>query len=346
MSGGVDSSAAALLEKRSGRACIGVTMRLCDKYQSAASCCTTDDIADARAVAEKLGIPYSVIDFSDSFEKEVIARFVQAYENGRTPNPCVDCNRYLKFGKLFAKAEELGCEKVVTGHYARISFDEKSGRYLLKKASDPNKDQSYVLWGLSQEQLAHAEFPLGEMSKQETRTLAEEAGLDVAKKHDSQDICFVPDGKYAEFLERYTKKTYPAGNFLSTDGQILGKHKGIIRYTVGQRKGLGLSLTEPLYVCAVSPENNTVTLGKEEVLFKKTLIAKRINLISVPEIKGEMPVTAKIRYRQAEAPATVVQTDPDTLVVTFKDVQRAVTKGQSVVLYDGDVVVGGGIIEE
>ncbi len=347
MSGGVDSSVAALLMKQQGYDCIGATMKLYQRDRQAAgehACCTADDAEDARQVARQLGIPYYVFHFSDRFEAEVIRRFVDAYENGRTPNPCIDCNRYLKFGALFHRAMELGCDYVATGHYARVEFQPDTGRYLLKKAADATKDQSYVLWSLRQEQLAHTQFPLGGMSKADVRRLAEEAGFATAHKHDSQDICFVPDSKYARFLEDYTHKIYLSGDFVDTDGRVLGQHRGIIRYTVGQKKGLGLVLPEPLYVCAVDPQSNTVTLGREERLFSDTVTAHDINLISLPAIREPMRVKAKVRYRQKEEWATVTQPEPDTLRVVFDQPQRAVTKGQSVVIYDGDTVVGGGII--
>ncbi len=346
MSGGVDSAVTALLLSKSGANCVGGCMLLrkkCDGTETV--CSSTADVEDAAKVAEKLGFPFYTFDFSDEFHREVIDRFAEAYENGRTPNPCIDCNRYLKFDRLFRSAKELGCDGIATGHYARVEQDPKTGRYLLKKATDLTKDQSYVLWALTQEQLARTTFPLGSMTKAEARSMAEEHGLVNARKRDSQDICFVPDGKYAEFLERYRKRTYPEGDFLSIDGRVLGKHKGIIRYTIGQKKGLGLVLPEPLYVCAVDPIANTVTLGKSEELFSTHLIAKGINLISVESIPAPIRVKAKVRYRHAEEWATVTQLDSDTLQIVFDTPQRAITKGQSVVLYDGDTVVGGGLIQ-
>lgn len=344
MSGGVDSSVCALLMKNNGYNCIGATMKLIGEGISP-SCCSDDDIADAISVCKKLGIPHYIFNFSDNFKQYVIDSFVSAYENGCTPNPCIECNRHLKFNRLFKEADNYGCDIIVTGHYARVDFDEKSGRYLLKKAIDASKDQTYVLYSLSQEQLSKAYFPLGNMTKEQARTLASEDGFINANKKDSQDICFIKDGRYTEFIQDYTKKQYPEGNFVDTDGKVLGKHKGIIRYTVGQRKKLGLVLPEPLYVIDVCPNTNTVVLGKEEFLFKRELYAHKINLISVPEINGEMKVKAKIRYRQSEAPATVIQTGVDEFKVIFDEPQRAITKGQSVVLYDGDTVVGGGIIK-
>ena len=349
MSGGVDSSVAALLMKQAGYDCIGVTMKLFGNEEIGLkkehSCCSLDDVEDARAVAMRLGIPYYVFQFSDRFEECVIRKFISAYENGKTPNPCIDCNRYLKFDALFRRARELGCETIVTGHYADVGFDPSSGRYLLKKAADAAKDQSYVLWAMTQEQLAHTRFPLNALSKDETRRIAEENGFVNAKKHDSQDICFVPDGDYAAFVERYTGKTYPAGDFLTEDGEKIGRHRGIIRYTVGQRRGLGLALPEPLYVTRIDPARNAVVLGRNEALFSRELTAGEINLIAAPRIEGEIRLKAKVRYRQREEWATVSQPDERTLRVVFDEPQRAITKGQSVVLYDGDAVFGGGIIQ-
>ncbi|MBR3243359.1 MAG: tRNA 2-thiouridine(34) synthase MnmA [Parasporobacterium sp.] len=349
MSGGVDSSVAAYLMKEAGFECTGVTMKLFGNEEIGLSkghtCCSLDDVEDARSVAFRLGIPFHVLNFSERFEECVIRRFVEAYENGRTPNPCIDCNRYLKFDKLYSRAKELGLDYIVTGHYAIIEYNEQTGRYDLKKAADENKDQSYVLYNLTQEQLAHTLFPLGNMTKTETRAIAEEQGFLNARKHDSQDICFVPDGDYASFIETYTGKTFPEGDFVDLEGKHMGTHKGIIRYTIGQRKGLGLSVPEPVYVCAVDVLKNEVVLGKNSDLFSKTLNANDINLISVPEIKEPMRVTAKVRYRHKEQPATVTQTGPDSFRVVFDDPQRAITKGQAVVLYDGAAVVGGGRID-
>ena len=344
MSGGVDSSVAAWLMKEKGYHCAGATMILHKDLGEEQLCGSTDDAKDAEAVATNLGMAFYTFDCSDLFEQAVIQRFVRAYEEGRTPNPCIDCNRYLKFDEFFNRAMKLGFDCMVTGHYARIEFSSDSGRYLLKKAIDPSKDQSYVLWSLRQEQLAHTVFPLGEMSKAEARDLAKENGLVTAHKRDSQDICFVPDGKYANFVERYAKKTYPYGNFVSTDSTVLGQHKGIIRYTIGQKKGLGLVLPHPLYVCAIDPVSNEVILGKSEELFTRELTAHDVNLISIPEIKGEMRLKAKVRYRHEEDWATVTQIDENAIRVVFDEPQRAITKGQSVVLYDGNTVVGGGII--
>ncbi len=348
MSGGVDSSVAALLLLREGRDVIGATMKLFGNEDIGLSrehtCCSLDDVEDARAVCRKLGIEHFVYNFSETFRREVIDRFVAAYEAGRTPNPCIDCNRYVKFAVLRRRSREMGRNYVATGHYARTRFDEQSGRWYLLRAADREKDQSYVLYSLTQDELAHTLFPLGGMTKSEVRALAEENGFINAKKHDSQDICFVPDGKYGDFIEGYTKKTYPEGDFVDRQGNVLGRHCGIIRYTVGQRRGLGLALPAPMYVSAVDTENNAVVLSREDELYSDRLTAKGINLISAPSIERPMRVTAKIRYRQRERAATVTQTDDDEIEVVFDEPQRAVTKGQAVVLYNGEVVVGGGTI--
>ena len=348
MSGGVDSSVAAYLMKQQGFACIGVTMKLFANEDVGVSrehaCCSLDDVEDARSVARSLGIPYYVFNFSERFREDVIDRFIAAYENGRTPNPCIDCNRYLKFDQLYHRARTLGCDHVVTGHYARIERDDQTGRYLLKKAADHEKDQSYVLYSLTQEQLAHTLFPLGGLTKPEVRAIAEAQGFINARKHDSQDICFVQSGSYADFIEGYTGRQYPEGNFVDQNGSILGRHRGIIRYTIGQRKGLGLALPEPMYVCAVHPAENTVVLGRESALYTRVLTAGEVNLISLPSIDAPMRVKAKVRYRQLETWATVTQTGADTIRVEFDCPQRAVTAGQAVVLYDGDTVIGGGTI--
>lgn len=348
MSGGVDSSVAALLTLNKGYECIGATMKLYntgDTVISEKSCCAADDTEDAAAVAAKLGIKYYVFNFTADFDRCVISKFVESYETGKTPNPCIDCNKYLKFERLFDKMNALGYDYVVTGHYARIEFDEKSGRYLLKKAKDLTKDQSYVLYNLSQYQLSHILFPLGETEKSQTRIIAEENGFINAKKHESQDICFVPDGDYAAFIERYTGKEYPNGNFVDRQGNVLGEHKGIIRYTVGQRRGLGLALPRPMYVCEKNTEKNEVVLCYKEELASKEVYANNLNWISVEDITEPMRIKARVRYNQKEQPATVYKIDEDTIKVVFDDVpSSAAAKGQALVLYDGDTVVGGGTI--
>ncbi len=348
MSGGVDSSVAAYLMKSRGFECMGVTMKLFNNEDidipREHTCCSLDDIDDARSVAYKLDIPYYVFNFSGRFKQDVIERFVSAYENGLTPNPCIDCNRYLKFDKLFLRAQELDYDYVVTGHYAKTGQDGQTGRYLLKKSDDLQKDQSYVLYPLTQKQLAHVLFPLGDMNKQQVRQIAEQQGFINAKKHDSQDICFVQNGNYADFIKQHTGKDYPKGNFTDEFGNVLGVHNGIINYTVGQRKGLGIAFGEPMYVKSVNPQSNTVVLAKEQNIYSSTVTANNINLISVENIKNPIRIKAKVRYSQTEQWATAVQTDEDVLQIEFDQPQRAVTKGQAVVLYDGDVVVGGGTI--
>lgn len=349
MSGGVDSSVAAVMMRQAGYECVGVTMKLHESGGEAfseKSCCTASDAEDARSVCANLGIPFYVFNFCGEFTQNVIDRFVHSYEIGETPNPCIDCNRYLKFGNLYKKALVLGCGYIVTGHYARIEYDERRGRYLLKKSLNEAKDQSYVLYFLNQEQLARTKFPLGNFTnKTEVREFAEKNGLLNAQKHDSQDICFVPDGDYARFIRDYTGTDYPCGDFLDRGGHILGQHKGVIGYTIGQRKGLGISYSEPLYVIAKSVENNTVTLSTEGDLYSSELTARDFNWISLSEPPKE-PIEVKVRtrYHAREASAEAVA-DPDgTVRIRFLEPQRAVCAGQAVVLYDGDIVVGGGII--
>ena len=348
MSGGVDSSVAAGIMKEKGYDCIGCTMRLYANDMIGAdltdTCCSLESIEDAKSVTYSMDIPHYVIHYEQLFEKEVIEPFVKEYEAGRTPNPCIECNRCMKFDHLIDKMKELDCDVVVTGHYAQIEYDKERDRYLLKKAVDESKDQSYVLYTLTQYQLEHIRFPLGGMDKSTTRNIAHEHGFKNAEKHDSQDICFVPDGDYVSFMERYRNKKYEPGDFIDKDGNVLGKHKGYVHYTIGQRRGLGIAAAHPLYVVDIRPETNTVVLGKNEDLFEKELTANRINRISVPRIEGAMRVKAKIRYRHKETFATVTQIDDDTIKVVFDQPQRAITKGQAVVLYDGDIVVGGGTI--
>lgn len=346
MSGGVDSSLAAKLMIDRGYDCIGCTMKLYHNedvgIERSRTCCSLDDVEDARSVSYKLGMPYYVFNFTDEFREKVIQKFVQSYEAGITPNPCIDCNRYLKFDKLYERAKVLGCDYIVTGHYARIEYD--GSRYLLKKALDETKDQSYVLYSMTQEQLAHTLFPLGTMRKTEVRQIAEESGFVNAGKPDSQDICFVPDGDYAAFLEQYTGKIYPAGDFIAADGTVLGKHKGTVRYTIGQRKGLGLSLPEPMYVSSINTNDNTVTLGRDRDLYSTQAIAADFNWISGDVPKAGLRCKVKVRYRHPEQWATVSPTGDSTVRIRFDEPQRAITPGQAVVLYDGDIVLGGGTI--
>lgn len=346
MSGGVDSSVSAFLMLQAGYECIGATMQLFHNEDAGISreksCCSLSDVMDAKLVCGKLGMMHYVFNFSERFKMDVMNRFVDAYEHGMTPNPCIDCNRYLKFDALVQRMKEMGFDYVVTGHYAKIEYDNNSGRYLLKKAQDDTKDQTYVLYSLTQEQLQHVRFPLGAYRKTEIRQIAEQNGFVNAHKRDSQDICFVPDGDYAGFLERFTGKTYPKGDFIY-QGKIIGTHEGMIHYTIGQRKGLGVAVGHPIYVTGIDTVHNQVMLGENTDLFSDTLTAKDVNLISVHDIHEPIRVTAKIRYRHHEQPATAWM-EHDLLHVQFDEPQRAITKGQAVVMYQDDVVVGGGTI--
>lgn len=346
MSGGVDSSVAAKLTQQAGYDCIGCMMRLYDNDEAGVprerGCCSLSDAEDARGVAYRLGIPFYVFNFCDAFRETVLQKFIDSYAAGRTPNPCIDCNRYMKFDKLLERAKLLGCDAIVTGHYARIEFD--GGKYLLKKALDPGKDQSYVLYNLTQEQLAHTRFPLGGMHKSEVRQLAEENGFLNAAKPDSQDLCFVPDGDYPAAIRRLTGRAAQPGDYLDTGGKVLGRHKGIEHYTIGQHKGLGLSTAVPLYVCGIDAKNNTVTLGRSEELFTTTAQVGEINWIAGQAPAAPVRCKAKVRYRQTEQPATVTPIGPDTATLVFDEPQRAITPGQAAVFYDGDIVLGGGMI--
>ncbi len=351
MSGGVDSSVAALIMKEKGYDCIGITMKLYDSETGQAcrsrTCCTLEDVEDARQVASALSIPYYVLNFKDDFQKKVILPFVETYENGGTPNPCIRCNRFMKHEKLYKKAEELGCDYIVTGHYARIRYDEEKQRYLLLKAKDEKKDQSYVLYFLNQEQLKHSIFPLGEFeTKEEVRAIAEKNGFFNADKPDSQDICFVTSGSYGDFLEKFRGKPYPKGYFVDEEGNKLGKHKGIIRYTIGQRKGLGLALKEPMYVAGKNLEKNQVILTKGPALNSEALEEEDFNWISIDPPKEEYPVTVKTRYNAKAVPAFVSVKEENHVFLRFEKPERAIAAGQAVVLYDGEIVVGGGTIKK
>ena len=334
MSGGVDSSVAAWLTQQAGFSCVGATMWLL-QHQSG-------DVSDARAVADRLGMPFHVLDFIDEFRQDVMEDFVRCYEAGLTPNPCVICNRKLKFGHLLEAAMELGCDYIVTGHYARVA--EENGRFLLKKAADTAKDQSYFLYALTQDQLRHIRFPLGELTKEQARQIAEEQGFLNARKKDSQDICIIPDGDYFAFLKRFTGKDYPAGDFLDKFGKKVGRHCGAVAYTRGQRKGLGLAMGHPVYVLNKDMAKNTVTVGENEALFSTTLLADDLHFFPFDTLTAPLRCKAKARSRMIEQPATVYPEENGSCRVVFDEPQRALTTGQAVVLYDGDTVIGGGTI--
>ena len=341
MSGGVDSAGAALLLRQQGYEVFGVTLRL---RSAGASDPQEQDIADARSVADTLGISHTVLDLRELFQREVMDHFVSEYVAGRTPNPCVDCNRCIKFGALLDWALDHGADALATGHYARVGRDEASGRHLLLRGTDRRKDQSYVLYQLTQRQLSHLLLPVGDYEKPAIRALAAEAGLDNAEKADSQDICFVPDGDYVGFLQRYGGVTPVPGDFVDQEGHVLGRHRGLECYTTGQRKGLGVSADAPLYVVRKDLDAGTVVLGPDSALYTDTLTAERVNLISLSALTGPIQVTAKTRYSQKEAEATVEPLEDGRVRVTFAQPQRAVTAGQAVVFYDGEAVVGGGTI--
>ena len=349
MSGGVDSSVAAFLTQEAGFFCIGATMRLYDNRildGEDSTCCSLDDVEDARAVAYRLNMPFHVFNFTDAFRAQVMDKFVACYERGLTPNPCIDCNRHLKFDALLQRAAVLGCEYIVTGHYAQIRHDENTGRYLLYKAADKAKDQSYFLYALTQDQLSHIRFPLGGLTKDQVRTIAEANGFINARKRDSQDICFVPNGDYMDFLQRYTKQIYPAGDFLDQSGNIVGKHNGAVAYTLGQRKGLGLAMGAPVYVCAKDMAANTVTVGPEDALMHSQLIANDWFFFPFETLTAPLRVKAKTRSRMTEQEATIYPEGNGNVRVVFDVPQRAITPGQAVVVYDGDLVVGGGTITQ
>ena len=345
MSGGVDSSAAAAILKENYKV-TGVTLRLFTnediQLDRSKTCCSLEDVEDARRVANKLDIDFYVYNFGDRFKECVIDKFNNSYINGLTPNPCIDCNRFIKFDALLKRAELLEQDYIATGHYVRRRYDEKSGRYILLKGIDPSKDQSYVLYGMTQYQLAKTLFPIGELTKPQTRELAEKYGLINANKPDSQDICFVPDGDYAKFIEGYTGEKFPEGDFIDKDGNVLGKHNGIIRYTVGQRKGLGIALGVPAYVVSKDIENNTVTLGSNDDLFTDTAYAYDVNWVSIDRPTEPLRVSARARYNQKEQPATLYPLENGNIKVVFDKPQRASTYGQALVCYDGDILLGGG----
>jgi tRNA-specific 2-thiouridylase len=350
MSGGVDSSAAAAVLLEKGYDVVGVTLQIWpdqaeERQKVEGGCCSLSAVDDARRVADKLGIPYYVLNFKDIFQQKVIDYFNHEYLEGRTPNPCIACNRFVKFEAMLQKAISMGLDYVATGHYARVSFDEATGRYLLKKSATAAKDQTYALYTMTQEQLSRTLFPIGDYTKDRVRELAREIGLSVASKPDSQEICFVEDNDYGRYISENTDADIKPGFFVDRDGKKLGMHKGIIHYTVGQRKGLGISFGKPMFVVAVRPEDNTVVLGDETEVFSKGLTASDVNFISINELKEDLRVKAKIRYSAKEAEAVIRPLGNGRIEVLFDEPQRAVTPGQSVVFYDGDVVVGGGVID-
>ena len=350
MSGGVDSSVAALLLKKQGYDVIGVTMQIWQDEaeeikEENGGCCGLSAVDDARRVAQRLDIPYYVMNFKKEFQENVIDYFVEEYSKGRTPNPCIACNRYVKWESLLTKSLGLGAEYIATGHYARIE-QLPNGRFAIRNSVTAAKDQTYALYNLTQSQLAHTLMPVGAYPKDEIRQMAEEAGLPVAHKKDSQEICFIPDHDYAAFIERESGKTVPGpGNFVSADGEILGKHKGITHYTVGQRKGLNLSLGHPVFVTGIRPETNEVVIGENEDVFTDTLTCSRLNFMSVPDLSEPMRVKAKIRYAHQGAFCLIEKIVEDRVKCAFEEPVRAVTPGQAAVFYDGEYVLGGGTIE-
>ena len=360
MSGGVDSSAAAALLRAQGHELVGFTMQLWNQRRGLSlgedgeplpsRCCSLDDVYDARRVAEDLGFPFYVLNLERDFERDVVAPFVRSYLEGETPIPCVACNSRLKFAALDRTALSVGCEKVATGHYARVAFDGDAGRYRLLRGRDARKDQSYFLWELTQEQLSRTLFPLGEMTKEEVREAARRGGLSVAEKRESQEICFVPDGDYAGFIERYLESEgreaeRPApGEIVDAAGRVLGAHEGVHRYTVGQRRGLGVSRPLPLYVVRVEPESNRVVVGREEELLSSEFTAAGVNWVAFEEPEGDVRADVRVRYRHKESPATVTPLGGGRARVRFEEPQRAVTPGQATVFYRGEEVVGGGWI--
>lgn len=352
MSGGVDSSVAAALLKEQGYEVIGITMqlqpsnRLAGEADRFGGCCGLDAVTDAKKVARTLDIPHYVINFRDVFARHVIADFCREYSLGRTPNPCIRCNQYIKFDALLKRARELGAGVVATGHYARIEKGNGNGRYLLRKSTDHHKDQTYVLYTMTQEQLHHSLFPVGCLTKEEVRHTAEKLGLPIADRAESQEICFIPDNNYPEFLEEYTGITPRPGPIIDRQGKVVGEHRGIASYTIGQRKGLGIASAEPLYVIAIDPEENTITIGGKNEVYATELIASDLNWISIERPDGPLSVTAKIRYLHREAGATVTPTSTGEAMVKFREPQMALTPGQAVVFYDGDTVVGGGTIAQ
>jgi tRNA-specific 2-thiouridylase len=359
MSGGVDSSAVAALLHAQGYTLVGLTLQLWNQRRLAGRegmpesvqgrCCSIDDVYDARRVAEHIGIPYYLVNAQERFEEEVVRPFVSEYLAGRTPIPCTLCNNHLKFDQLLVTARQIGADRIATGHYARNHFDPERQRWVLSRPADRSKDQTYFLFGLTQEQLSRTLFPLGEMQKPAVRDMAADHGLELAQKPDSQEICFIPGGSYSQFLSAYLDeqgREMPdsSGELVSTSGEVLGRHEGIHSFTVGQRKGLGLSSPDPLYVLKIHPDSHAVEVGRDSDLLSRTLIADRLNWVSIEEPSEPIRVSIKIRHRHEPAAATLRVTGPDRIEATFDEPQRAITPGQSAVFYDGDEVVGGGWI--
>src|SRR2546422_7132547 len=359
MSGGVDSSTVAAMLRAEGHNVIGLTMQLWNQRRLAGHpgmpesvqgrCCSLDDVYDARRVAETIGIPYYVVNHEDRFERDVVRPFVQEHLSGRTPIPCSLCNNHLKFDQLLIVARQIGADRVATGHYALVTFNEETGRWLLKRPADKSKDQTYFLFGLTQDQLSRTMFPLGGMIKPEVRELARRHGLALAEKPDSQEICFVPGGDYKNFLDAYLTEQGAAlpdtaGELVTADGQVIGEHGGIHNFTVGQRKGLGVATGSPLYVIQIKGDTRQVVVGNQGGLYSRTLRAHRVNLIAVEDLREPMRVSVKIRHRHEPAPALIEKSGTDEVLVTFHHPQRAITPGQAAVFYDDDVVVGGGWI--
>jgi len=359
MSGGVDSSTVAAMLRAEGHNVVGLTMQLWNQRRLAGHegmpesvqgrCCSLDDVNDARRVAQQIGIPYYVVNHEERFERDVVRPFVEEYLSGRTPIPCSLCNNHLKFDQLLIVAQQIGADRVATGHYARVTYDDARARWLLKRPADHSKDQTYFLFGLTQDQLSRTLFPLGDMTKPQVRELAAKCGLAIAEKPDSQEICFVPGGDYKRFIDAYLAEqgeSLPdtAGDLVTTSGEVIGEHNGIHNFTVGQRKGLGVATGSPLYVIQISGANKQVIVGGDENLYSRTLRTKRVNLISVADLSEPMRVAVKIRHRHEPAPALIERAGDEEILVTFDEPQRAVTPGQAAVFYDGDVVVGGGWI--
>src|SRR5450755_1779132 len=360
MSGGVDSSAVAAMLRAEGHNIIGLTMQLWNQRRLAGHagmpesvqgrCCSIDDVYDARRVAETLGIPYYVVNHEERFERDVVRPFVEEYLAGRTPIPCSLCNNHLKFDQLLIVARQIGADHVATGHYAQVAFDELSGRWQLKRPTDRSKDQTYFLFGLTQDQLSHTLFPLGGMTKPDVRELARKHSLVIAEKPDSQEICFVPGGDYKKFLEAYLTEqgetpVEVSGEMVTTDGKVIGEHAGVHNFTVGQRKGLGVATGSPLYVIQIKNDTRQVMVGKDEELYSRTMLTRRVNLISTVDLHEPRRVAVKIRHKHQPAPAMIESGGQDEIRVTFDEPQRALTPGQAAVFYDGDIVVGGGWIE-